>query len=738
MQSIDSDSLLDSSWISATSTYNYMMKDPLLDWLKYHHSTFTHTNKRYSKSVNLSRNNTSSTTNYNFTSYIMDQGVTFEKKVMKLITKKFTSSRVLEIHGELAPRDPKKARETVQAMKNGVPIIHSGVLHDQSRNTFGIPDLLIRSDWIKFLVHESPYLLPEIENIPSPTLNRPWHYRIIDIKFTCLLLRADSSHLLNSSSFPAYKSQLLIYNWALENIQGYLPNEVYILGRRWKSTSKGETFINNTCFDKFGIIDYTGLDIKFVSQTETALKWLRDVRSDEASTWNITKYPLSRWELYPNMCNTHDHPWHDVKQKLASENNELTNLWMVGPKHRDLALQAGISKWSDPRCNTDSLGIKGEKITNILRNILHVNRSTTLKIIPDIILNNIGGWQQFSSIEFFVDFETCNGAVSDIKHLPLAITDTIIFMIGVGYINPSTQKWIVKDFTVNRLTSNDEATICENFSKYILQVSDSFGVKHPKCFHWSHAEDSMWNDALLRHSPISSRWNSSLWHWVDLLPVFKDEPIVIHGCMSFGLKDVASAMKNHGFIHSVWDKSSSCVDGQGAMIAAYQANKSAILNNLSMKSIPIINDVIKYNRVDVRVLYEIVTYLRQTHLCKLPTKKRKLSQDSIDTNLPLSKKLKPIPPISKKRKLSQDSTDPPLSKKLKPTPTISENLELSQDSFDIVVISDDLSHDLSHYKRLKRKRDIDGYQPQILDHMQNLDNSVKIVLDKSDTKISKK
>lgn len=41
----------------------------------------------------------------------MEQGVSFEKKVMKLITKKFETNRIAEIYGELAPRDPKKVKE---------------------------------------------------------------------------------------------------------------------------------------------------------------------------------------------------------------------------------------------------------------------------------------------------------------------------------------------------------------------------------------------------------------------------------------------------------------------------------------------------------------------------------------------------------------------------------------------------------------------------------------------------
>jgi hypothetical protein len=588
-----------------------MMKDPFLDWLKHHHGSFVHKSRKYRKYVNKALGE--GKTGYNFTSYIMGQGVKFEQKVMKLITKKFTSERVAEIHAELAPRDPRKAAETLEAMLKGVPFIHSGMLCDDKRKTFGIPDLLVRSDWIKFLIQEAPYIVEEVELIPSPTLRRPWHYRVVDIKFTGLLLRADAAHLLNAASFPAYKSQLLIYNWALESVQGYFPNEVYILGRRWRYTSKGETHVNNTCFDKMGIIDYNGLDQGYLAETTKALAWLRDVTTDEAADWNVTKYPLHRWELYPNMCNSHDHPWHTVKQQIADDAKELTDLWMVGPKNRASALAAGVSQWTDPKCTPAVLGITGEKTSRVLHEILRVNRSKKLTIIPDLIENNLGDWKNPDAIEFFVDFETCNGVVSDIKHLPAAKMNSMVFMIGVGYVDPDSGEWIDRDFTVNRLTFPEEERICQEFSTFIREKAQKHGVEKPRCFHWSPAEDSMWDDVVERHDPISNEWQPWMWDWVDLLAVFKAEPIVVKGCMSFSLKEVAAAMKQHGFIETEWDKTSVCIDGQSAMVAARAAHKLARESETSMRHLPVMKEILQYNRVDFRAMYEILIYLRNHH-----------------------------------------------------------------------------------------------------------------------------
>ena len=37
-------------------------------------------------------------------------------------------------------------------MRQGVPLIYHGVLHNKDNNTFGIPDIIIRSDYINEIV----------------------------------------------------------------------------------------------------------------------------------------------------------------------------------------------------------------------------------------------------------------------------------------------------------------------------------------------------------------------------------------------------------------------------------------------------------------------------------------------------------------------------------------------------------------------------------------------------------
>ena len=157
-------------------------------------------------------------------------------------------------------------------------------------------------------------------------LNSDFHYVVIDIKFSTLPLRADGRHLLNSDSYPAYKTQIYIYTQAVGEIQGYESNYGFIMGRRWKYTSKDIKYYESSCLDKLGVIDYETIDKEYKVKTEQAIQWVRDV-NHEGKNWHTN--PPSRKELYPNMC-IDSGIWNKEKQKIAENLGEITQtlvLW---------------------------------------------------------------------------------------------------------------------------------------------------------------------------------------------------------------------------------------------------------------------------------------------------------------------------------------------------------------------------------------------------------------------------
>jgi len=612
-------------WVSATDLRNYMLRDPLLDWLNinFTEKRFKNNEKRFKmyksfvkigKSKKKDYSNVKKKVSNTFHQYLLNQGHTFEEKVVKRIKKKVGSKNFIDLSKNQDPKLKSSFLETVEAMKLEIPIIHGGVLHNELNQTYGITDLIVRSDFFGKLFKINPLKNDEI-TIPSPNLislknNKPlkYHYRIIDIKFSSLSLRADGIHLLNSKHTPAYKAQLWIYNQALSNIQGYNPGKSYILGRKWSFESCKGYYNGHSCFDRLGVIDYEGIDFSYCSKSEKAIEWMRDVKSPESKDWIIDKVPLTRPELYPNMSNLYDEQWREIKYKLSENIKELTSIWMVGTKNREIAHKNGIYKWNDKRCTSKKLGLNGEIVGKVVNEILKTNKGNK-KINPSKIKNNVHNWKNKGKIEFFVDFEFIGTMFTDFSNIENDCEQEFVFMIGVGYVNKK-EEWIYKDFTCKEKTAEEEIRIFLEFSDYIINISKKYKCKNAKCFHWGNAEKSNWERFFERHKAYDVRkimlniQSKFLWEWADLMEVFKTEPITVKNCFNFSLKSIAKAMYSHNMIQTIWDDS--CSDGLEVMMIC--SNSYKLKNSLESSGM---KNVILYNNVDCKVLFEILSYLRK-------------------------------------------------------------------------------------------------------------------------------
>ena len=169
------------TWISPSSLRNYIMNDPILDWIKMYGHHYTH---------NIIDND-------QFTKFIMNKGVEFENEVYKLIKKKIPNIvQVSNCREDII--NPEKAKETEDLMMKGVEIIYQGVLHNPINKTYGCADLIVRSDIINKIV---PNTLSDLElYIKGPRLRGKYHYRVIDIKYHTLNLKANGLTLLNSGN----------------------------------------------------------------------------------------------------------------------------------------------------------------------------------------------------------------------------------------------------------------------------------------------------------------------------------------------------------------------------------------------------------------------------------------------------------------------------------------------------------------------------------------------------------
>ena len=566
-------------WISATKTHNYMRKDTLCDWLKLYGKrqrtfSFEETNSMFSHET--------------FKTFLLKKGVEFEKKVVDYLKTKFKVEYVSDYYTK------ETAKITLDLIKQGVPIIHSAPLYNQYNKTYGIIDLIVRSDYLNKIVEEN-VLSTEEEKIGCKYHDN-FHYRVIDVKYHTLHLSSDGIHMRNSDRIPAYKSQLYIYNEIISSIQKYKPDCAYILGRRWDYVTKGQHYSSDSCVSKLGVIDFKEYDSHIPDMSRKAISWYRNVLKNGVN-WVLS--PPSNKNLYPNMC-VDSGEWNQYKEKLANDLSEVTMLWNCGVKHRDNVFKNGIKSWKDPKCTAESLGVYNA-YKNIVNSIIHINRDSEEKILPKKIKHNQNEWKNEKPNEMFVDFETFSDLCQSFDQMPLQPRFNVIYMIGVGW--KSNGEWKYKSFICKKPTYNDEYETIKDFIRFYRQKGS------PPIYYW-HAERSFWINSLKKLANLNfDVSNFYVDKWIDLVKLFKnrEEPIVVKGCFGFGLKNIVKQMKKYGMINTQMD--SECKNGMMAMVKAW----NCYTNFVDPVNSPVMKDIEKYNEFDCKSLYDIIHYLRQNH-----------------------------------------------------------------------------------------------------------------------------
>ncbi len=586
--------------VAASTIRNYMLNDPLLDFLKeYNINSLSDTPSRIP--------NSKSNTNYNidiFTKHIMSSGIEFENELIDLIKK---THKVVKVADFIHSKKPEKFEETIELMKQGVPIIYQGVLHDYGNKTFGIPDLIVRSDYINKLMGYN-VISEEEANTGSPNLSIPFHYKIIDIKHSNIPLRADGTHILNSESIPAYKGQIYIYTVALNKVLGIDICKGYIWGKKYTWESCGVKYDETNFLNKLGVIDYDSIDCEYKTQTTSAVEWICTLRN-EGSNWKLLPIPC-RGELFPNMKNEKDGHWRKLKNELNNAICEITNVWNCGIKRRKAAHSHQVYGWNDPKCTSEIMGFTAGKTASTVDQILNINRQSTDLIRPEIISYDRKNWKTVPSntVEFYLDFETLNSNFgSIIKDGVISYnSNQFIFMIGIGYAKNS--QWVFKTFLMKAKTLESELEMFKEFMDYIKDVLHKEKKSKAKMYHWSFAEVGAYNSFKTRHE--NYKIPDSNISFYDLNKVFVNEPVTVNGALDFSLKTIAKALNKHQLIDSVWDTSSPCSNGLNAMILA---NNLYEKNPKDVDQEPIMKEIVYYNEIDCKVMWEIHNLIRQNN-----------------------------------------------------------------------------------------------------------------------------
>jgi hypothetical protein len=576
--------------ISASSVRNYMLDDPLIDWCKYYNITkiTTKPNQTHQPSHALHLPQSHS-------EFIMNEGNKFEQNVYNYLKTKY-NNRIVKVAESYEARSIEKSYSTIELMKQGVDIIYQGVIHDNTNMLYGCPDLMVRSDKINELFN----ILNKESSIPSSNLNTPFHYLIIDIKHSMLHFSHDKIHLLNINSVPAYKGQLLIYNTILGTIQGYKPDCSYILGKKWLN-SDNDHIIN------LGTINYSNYDKDYIVKVNNAIEWITNMRQN-GHTWKLLPKP-SVSELYPNMKNNKDYPYNKLKIDLSKKIKEITCLWNCGIKKRKIAHSNKIYNWNNKRCKSINMGFNKTNTSDTLDNILKLNQKKKTYIRLDDLLKT-DEWRTHGSntMEIYIDFETINNNIGQVTEDVEA--NDFIFMIGIGW--EENKQWVFKTFILEEMTNMSEYIMIKEMWDYITLKKTELNYTRSCFIHWTNAEVSFYNKFLQKHNTRTLEHdnicNINQCNFYDLHNLFLKNNIIVKGALDFKLKSIAGGMYSNRLIKSSWDKKNPCMNGLDAMFFAYNMYKLNTKINIFDKTI---QNIVKYNEIDCKVMWEIYKYLCQ-------------------------------------------------------------------------------------------------------------------------------
>ena len=576
------------AWVSASRTRNFVLGDPLLDWLDIHGKS-----KGLVKDTELPDYDK----RLDFGRFIMSMGNKFEDVFMAWLDDRvgvvtmgdFRSARTLEV-----------AERTISEMERGAEVIAQAPLRNPENRTYGQPDILIRLDVMLDLFPDTREYESKHGGLDGE-VSESRQYRVLDVKFSTVgLLKAGTVQGKNE-----YKTQLDVYNRALGRVQGTVPPLAYLAGRAWTQTGdRGESAIERIHpVLMFGDVK-KGMPLG--SLTDEALSWRRRVQL-EGDTWDVLPEP-SEQGLFPNAGNSMDSPWHQAKVDISNQLGEMTRVSYINPGLRNDALLSGIKTLDDPTVTAAKIGVTGEKTSALVDRILTANRSATPELVlPTRIHAGESEWRSPKPVEFFVDFETVSNLNDDFSKFPNVGGRPLIFMIGCGHMEDG--EWVFKQFTTKRLTDSAEAVSIDDWVSHMNAISDG---RESVVYHWSQAErstlENSYRNARDRHPDHNWPW----FEWFDLYrDVFSAEPVGIKNAYGLGLKAVAKALKSHGLIDTGWGVSQ--VDGMGAMTAAWHCEAEAANDDKQLMDFQLMQEVGKYNEVDCRVMQEILYYIRANH-----------------------------------------------------------------------------------------------------------------------------
>ena len=510
-----------------------------------------------------------------FEKMIMDSGTKFEESVFTYMKSLYSNFDIQTVATHFTDyKSDEKYLLTKKLMNENVDIIYQGVLRNYKYQIFGIADLLVHRDVVNKICGGS--LLDE-EVLDEELCD----YYVIDIKNKNLEFKANGVSLVNSGSWKYIKNQIYMYSECVAEMRQKVGCGVgFVMGR--SSKIRGQRFSN--VFHKLGRIDF---------QEE-----------------GIDKYFQSTLEVYRE--GTGDFGTDVLIEKIRRETNlmDLMDFYYCGIGNILFMYRKGIHDWKNIECNAFNLGITSPGISGTLNTILCANRikdefpAINFNLNFDWIKPSDSAGDQTSAtagsiqkhevsmdeiVDVYLDIETINTMfLDDFSKLPKTWNENIIYMIGFGI--RKGMDWKQYTFSVGELNLEKEKKMMDTIAEMFQRMGTV------RIFHWGSIEKTM----------CGKYWKSDNIIWVDVCADIKKGLFAIKGSTNYKLKNVGNAMKEHGFVRGdLWEG----IDSGNDSIVEF-CNMWNMKGNDDYRDSAKYAELVKYNSVDCKIMYEIVNAFR--------------------------------------------------------------------------------------------------------------------------------
>ena len=483
-------------------------------------------------------------------------------------------------------------------MRRGTEVIYQGFLQDKELKIHGIPDLLIRADKI-YELFDGFY--PEFEPIQDSRDRKgklifPYLYVVVDIKISTIeFLKCGT--ISRNKLMMIYAAQLFIYNKILENLlfekteietTFFQPN-VFLLSPRVKI---GDSIIldGKQNIARINLNNDMNTKIKIFSvEIRKALNWLKELYANGES-WDVLM--PHRDELYPNMKNTEDYPWHNVKSILAKQQKSYSD--RRGFSHEDSIAILNKRKTIEEHVSEEK-NAKIRRVMEVMNDVRSDDEADEAEI--QMIRKHPAIIETPDKMNIYVDFEYISGGEFTFN----SNYRNHLYLIGMGY--ELNGKFKYEHFMVDSITNAEEKRIIKYWISRMQSISYS-QKRELQLIHWSSAEPGNFR-TLKEVLQIRGTFN-----WIDLMKLFEDSPgFMKEHCgilKNTRLKTVAKAMKTRGHIMSDWDDE--MTSGMETIMVIIRGIQQKLPKFTDFADI---DCLIHYNMIDCATLYEIVKYIRQ-------------------------------------------------------------------------------------------------------------------------------